>query len=54
MKKRIIIVHQWSGSPQKDWLPWAKKVLQEKGFKVIIPTMPDKYKNYGRKWTRII
>lgn len=41
MKKRVIIVHGWSGSPNDDWLPWVKQELEKKGFEVIVPAMPD-------------
>ena len=39
--KRIIIVHQWAGSPESDWYPWLKKQLEAKGCEVIVPAMPD-------------
>lgn len=39
--KRIIIVHQWSGSPESDWYPWLKKKLENNGYKVLVPVMPD-------------
>jgi len=41
MSKRVIMVHGWGGSPQKDWFPWAKSLLEEKGYEVIVPEMPD-------------
>jgi hypothetical protein len=39
--KNAVLVHGWGGSPQKDWLPWAKKELEKIGFNVIVPEMPD-------------
>ena len=39
--KRVIIVHGWSGSPNTDFLPWAKEGLERKGYQVIVPAMPD-------------
>lgn len=41
MKKRIIIVHGWEGSPKNDWMPWAKNELEREGYEVIVPAMPD-------------
>ncbi len=38
--KRLFIIHRWDGSPEKDWLPWAKEAFEKKGFDVIVPLMP--------------
>ncbi len=50
MNKRIFIVHGWDGSPQSDWMPWARKALSEKGFEVHIPAMPDSPNPKIEKW----
>ena len=39
--KKVILVHGWGGSPQNDWFPWASEKLNELGFDVIVPAMPD-------------
>lgn len=39
--KRVFLIHGWEGSPEKDWFVWAKKELEERGFNVIVPAMPD-------------
>ncbi len=39
--KRVIIVHGWSDSPEGSWFPWLKHKLEDKGFKVEVPEMPD-------------
>ena len=41
MAKRVFIVHRWYGSPDADWYPWLKKELEEKGFQVSVPAMPN-------------
>lgn len=41
MSIKIVIVHQWHGSPESDWYPWLKEVLEKKGFEVVVPEMPD-------------
>ncbi|MFH1364357.1 MAG: alpha/beta hydrolase [Candidatus Aenigmatarchaeota archaeon] len=41
MTKRVFIVHRWEGNPEADWYPWLKKQLEEKGFQVEVPAMPD-------------
>ena len=39
--KRCVIVHCWEGYPGYCWYPWLKAKLEEKGFEVIIPEMPN-------------
>lgn len=51
MAKRVIIVHGWGGSPESDWMPWAKKELESKGYKVIVPAMPDTDYPKIEKWS---
>lgn len=42
MNKRVFIIHGWGGSPHgDDWLPWAKKELEARGYEVIMPLMLD-------------
>lgn len=41
MQKRVIIIHQWCGSPKTDFYPWLKKELEKRNFKVLVPAMPD-------------
>ncbi len=41
MTKRIFIVHGWGGYPQEGWFPWLKKELENKGFQVFVPQLPD-------------
>lgn len=41
MKKRVFIIHGWSGSPEENWFPWLKKELENSGFEVHVPQIPD-------------
>lgn len=41
MSKRVFLIHGWGGGPDKDWFPWAKTELENKGYDVIPPLMPD-------------
>lgn len=41
MKKRVFIIHRWLGNSQKDWYPWLKKELENRGFQAYIPELPD-------------
>ncbi|HEX3096005.1 MAG TPA: alpha/beta hydrolase [Patescibacteria group bacterium] len=48
--KRVFIVHRWSGDPEGDWRGWLKKELEDLGFEVIAPEMPDKEIPVIEKW----
>ena len=50
MTNRVIIVHGWGGSPETDFLPWAREELQKKGYEVITPVMPEKDYPKIEKW----
>jgi predicted alpha/beta hydrolase family esterase len=50
MAKRIFLIHGWGGSPELDWLPWMKKELEQRGFNVIAPKMPETDAPKIEKW----
>ncbi len=52
--KRIFIIHRWSGGPDDDWRPWLKTELENKGYKVYIPYMPDTEVPIIEKWVNYI
>jgi len=39
--KRAILIHGWGGVPEEGWRPWLRGELEKRGFKVLIPAMPD-------------
>ncbi|OGY25017.1 MAG: hypothetical protein A2Y57_02515 [Candidatus Woykebacteria bacterium RBG_13_40_7b] len=39
--KRLIIVHDWEGNPEEGWFPWLKKEMEENGWEVLVPAMPE-------------
>jgi predicted alpha/beta hydrolase family esterase len=39
--KRAVIVHCWGGNPNYCWYPQTKKELENAGFKVLVPEMPE-------------
>lgn len=41
MSKRVIVVHGWCGYPEEGWFPWLKKELEQRGFEVIVPQLPE-------------
>ena len=39
--KRVFLIHGWEGYPEKDWFVWIKKELEQRGFNIVAPAMPD-------------
>ena len=48
--KRVIIIHRWSGGPDDDWRPWLKIELEQRGYEVANPEMPDTDTPVIKKW----
>lgn len=48
--KRIFIVHGWGDNPKGNWHPWLKKELEKKGYKVIVPEMPNTLEPKIEEW----
>ena len=53
-KKRVFIIHGWDGSPDKNWFPWIKKQLKEKGFDVYVLKMPNPDKPIIKDWVNTL
>ncbi len=41
MQKRVVIIHGWGGFPEEGWFPWLKAELEQQGYMVSVPPMPD-------------
>ena len=54
MTKRVFIAHGWGGAPQEGWFPWLKKELEEKGFQVTVPAMPQPKHPKIEEWVRFL
>jgi predicted alpha/beta hydrolase family esterase len=39
--KKVIIIHYYEGYPNYCWYPDTKKELEDKGYEVIVPEMPE-------------
>jgi len=50
MKKRVFIIHGWGGSPNNDWIPWAKSQIENMECNVIAPQMPDTDNPQVKSW----
>ncbi len=52
MKKRVFIVHGWDGYPEEGWFPWLKKELENEGFEVFVPQLPDSENPRIHNWVQ--
>jgi hypothetical protein len=50
MKKRVVIVHGWDGTPTDGWFLWLTKELVSKGFEVVGPQLPDADEPRVERW----
>lgn len=41
MRKKVIIVHGWDGSPDEGWQPWLRNELENRGYEVVAPKLPN-------------
>ncbi len=48
--KRAIIVHGWDFNPNMNWYPWLKEELEKKGYRVIVPSMPETSEPKIKNW----
>ncbi len=50
MTKRVFIIHGWDGYSEEGWFPWLKKELEQNGFEVFVPQMPEPSAPIIDKW----
>jgi predicted alpha/beta hydrolase family esterase len=48
--KRAIFIHGWGGFPEEGWRPWLKEQLEQAGWQVVNPAMPDTDTPTQDKW----
>jgi predicted alpha/beta hydrolase family esterase len=48
--KKVFLIHCWEGHPEEGWYPWLKKELEEGGFEVAVPAMPDTNNPKFNEW----
>jgi hypothetical protein len=54
MRKRAFIIHGYMGYPQEAWLPWLKTELEERGYLVSLPAMPNPDRPTIPEWIEFI
>ncbi len=50
--KRAFVIHGWEGSPESNWLPWLKTELEQRGFDVTVPAMPETEQPVKAVWLK--
>lgn len=50
MQMRVIIVHGWAGTPRQCWFPWLKTELENKGYRVEVPQLPNPLLPKIKEW----
>ncbi len=48
--KRVIIVHGWDFNPKMNWYSWLKEELENKGYEVVVPEMPNTSEPKIKEW----
>jgi predicted alpha/beta hydrolase family esterase len=41
--KRAVILHGTDGNPESNWFPWLKRKLEEQGYEVWAPLLPQNH-----------
>lgn len=54
MQKRVFIIHGWDGYPEEGIFPWLKKELQNRGFSVFNPAMPEPLRPRIKSWVQYL
>jgi uncharacterized protein len=50
MTKRVFIIHGWDFNPGMNWYGSVKENLEQHGFEVIVPSMPDSHHPSITEW----
>ncbi len=41
--KKAVLLHGTDGNPDDHWFPWLKKLLEDKGYEVFAPELPENH-----------
>jgi predicted alpha/beta hydrolase family esterase len=48
--KRAIILHGWGGTPEKGFKPWLKRALEQHGYQLYVPALPNTDRPILEEW----
>lgn len=52
--KNAIILHGVNGDSNENWFPWLKNELEQRGFAVWVPDLPETQKPSSKRWVTYI
>jgi len=52
--KNAIIFHGGGNDSKGNWFPWLKRELEERGYKVWTPDLPDSEHPHQKRWLRTV
>lgn len=52
--KRAIILHGWGGTPEKGFKPWLKTKLEQHGYQVAMPLLPNTDRPVLADWLKTL
>jgi len=53
-KKRVFIVHGFASWPEDCWFPWLRRELENRGFSVFLPEMPEPRNPDIERWVAVV
>lgn len=51
---KAILLHGTDGNENSNWIPWLKAQLEERGYEVYAPSLPEADYPNGEKWANFI
>src|ERR1700749_2674354 len=52
--KKVVLVHGWDGTPTEGWFSWITNELQNRGFEVCAPQLPDNANPRIYNWVPVL
>ena len=54
MVRDVLIFHGTAGNPNRNWFPWLKDKLEEKGYRVAVPKFPTPEGESLTSWLKVL